>query len=336
MPSQPLRRFALRNDVRIGLPCDGNGPMSGSQTGRPKVSVVVVVYNMAREAPRTLFSLSAAFQRDVHSDDYEVVVVDNGSAPPFDPQILAGLEGNFRLIRMDPAPRSPVHAINRGLAAARGEVIGVMIDGARIASPGIISLAAMAARLSDRIIALTLGFHLGSKVQMQSVPEGYDQHQEDALLARAGWTEDGYRLFDISVFAGSSAGGWFRPMNESNAIFMPRPLWDELEGYDERFTSAGGGLVNLDTLYRAVALPDVALVTLLGEGTFHQVHGGVATSGTGAGHEIWQAEYSTIRGRPYRTPCYRSLYLGCIPPNTLKSVAMSAYAAEPGDQGNQQ
>jgi glycosyltransferase involved in cell wall biosynthesis len=304
--------------------------MSRSPTGRPKVSVVVVVYNMAREAPRTLFSLSSAFQRDIRPDEYEVIVVDNGSAPPFDPEVLAALEGNFRMIRIDPAPPSPVHAINRGLAAASGEVIGVMIDGARIASPGIISLAAMAARLSDRFIALTMGFHLGSKVQMQSVPEGYDQHQEDDLLSRSGWIEDGYRLFDISVFAGSSARGWFRPMNESNAIFMRRALWDELDGYDERFASPGGGLVNLDTLCRAVALPDVSFVTLLGEGTFHQVHGGVATSGTAAARETWHAEYSTIRGRPFRTPCYRSHYLGCITPNSLKSVAISASAAGAG------
>lgn len=321
---QPAAAFlrGLRNRARI--PSDGSAPRSGSLTARPKVSVVVVVYNMAREAPRTLFSLSAAFQLNIHAEEYEVIVVDNGSTPPFDPRVLAALEGNFRLIRIDPAPRSPVHAINRGLAVARGEVIGVMIDGARLASPGIIGLAAAAVRPSDRFVALTLGFHLGSKVQMQSVPEGYDQREEDRLLDRSGWLEDGYRLFDISVFAGSSAGGWFRPINESNAIFMRRRLWDELEGYDERFTSPGGGYVNLDTLCRAVALPDVAFVTLLGEGTFHQVHGGVATNGTGAMHETWQAEYTTIRGRPFRTPSYRSQYLGCMPPNALKPAAASA------------
>ena len=323
-PSAVALFRGLRNSARIRLHGDGRAPRSSSLTGRPKVSVVVVVYNMAREAPRTLFSLSTAFQRNIHADDYEVVVVDNGSTPPFDPRVLAALEGNFRLIRIDPASRSPVQAINRGLAVARGEVIGVMIDGARLATPGIIGLAAAAVRPSDRFVALTLGFHLGSKVQMQSVPEGYDRREEDRLLGHSGWREDGYRLFDVSVFAGSSAGGWFRPMNESNAIFMRRRLWDELEGYDESFASPGGGFANLDTLCRAVALPDVAFITLLGEGTFHQVHGGVATNGTGAMQEFWHAEYSTIRGRPFRTPCYRSRYLGCIPPNALTSVAASA------------
>jgi hypothetical protein len=200
----------------------------------------------------------------------------------------------------------------------------VMIDGARIASPEVVRLAALVERLSERFIALTLGFHLGPKPQMQSVPEGYDRQQEDRLLAKSGWMEDGYRLFDISVFAGSCCGGWFRPISESNGIFMRRRLWDELDGYDERFTSAGGGYVNLDTLRRAAELPDAFFVTLLGEGTFHQVHGGVATSGTPGVQEACHAEYVAIRGRPFRTPSYRSLYLGSVPVSALRSITGSA------------
>ena len=109
---------------------------------QPEISVVVVVHNMAREAPRTLYSLSAAYQQHITADEYEVIVVDNGSSPPLDPKVLDGLAGNFRLIRLDPAPPSPARAINRGLAEARGDVIGVMIDGARIVTPGIAALCA--------------------------------------------------------------------------------------------------------------------------------------------------------------------------------------------------
>jgi cellulose synthase/poly-beta-1,6-N-acetylglucosamine synthase-like glycosyltransferase len=52
------------------------------------MSVVVVAYNMAREMLRTLLSLSASYQRDIHADDYEVIVVDNGSTPPLDPAVI--------------------------------------------------------------------------------------------------------------------------------------------------------------------------------------------------------------------------------------------------------
>ena len=55
---------------------------------------------------------------------------------------------------------------------------------------------------------------------------------------------------------------------------MPRSLWEELGGYDEAFETPGGGFVNSDTLTRAVSLTNTTIITLLGEGTFHQVHGG--------------------------------------------------------------
>src|SRR5260370_30722664 len=86
---------------------------------KPTLSVVVVVYNMSREAPRTLHSLSADYQRHIDPDDYEVIVVDNGSNPPFDQKMVEGLYGNFRLIRIDAAPFSPAHAISRCLAEAK-------------------------------------------------------------------------------------------------------------------------------------------------------------------------------------------------------------------------
>src|SRR3954469_11392116 len=81
----------------------------------PKLSLVVVVYNIPREAPRTLLSLSASYQRDILISDYEVIVVDNGSDPALDPEMVANCGDNFRLLRIDPAPPSPAHAVNRGI-----------------------------------------------------------------------------------------------------------------------------------------------------------------------------------------------------------------------------
>ena len=46
---------------------------------RPALSVIVVVYRMRREAPRTLYTLSPEYQRRARPDSYEVVVVENPS-----------------------------------------------------------------------------------------------------------------------------------------------------------------------------------------------------------------------------------------------------------------
>ena len=291
----------------------------------PNLSIVICAYNMPRELPRTIRSLSPAMQRGVQKSDYEIIVMDNGSTSPVDEDKCRSWGADLKVSSMASASPSPAQAVNLGFARARGELIGVLIDGARLASPGIIRSATMAARLSARAVILTLGFHLGPEIQMDSILKSYDQDEEDRLLTQSGWTEDGYRLFDISVFAASSTKGWFSPMNESNAIFMRRELWDELGGFDERFQSPGGGFVNLDMLVRALQLPGIVIITLLGEGTFHQIHGGVATNALRSMTDVFHAEYREIRGQTFQTPVYQSLYFGSASDDVLASIADAAH-----------
>ncbi len=287
------------------------------------VSLVIVAYDMDRELPRTLASLSRAMQLGVESIAYEVIIVDNGSPRP----VQACADPQFTIIRVDDARPSPAAAINIGLSHASGDLIGVLIDGARMASPGLIHHAVLASRLHERPVISSLGFHLGPDLQMRSVHDGYDQAAEDALLASCRWEDDAYRLFLISVFAGSSKDGWFMPIAESNALFLRRGIWDELGGYDERFVAPGGGLVNLDAYRRACDLPGSQLVVLLGEGTFHQVHGGVATNALISPAAAFHQEYAAIRGEPFRAPEVRPLYLGRLATHALPSVAWSAARA---------
>lgn len=294
----------------------------------PKISVIVVVHNMAREAPRTLYSLSPAYQRNIAAEDYEVIVLDNGSDPPLDPAVIESMPGNFRLIRIDPASPSPAHAINCGLAEARGQIIGVMIDGARIVTPGFLHFAYHGAKLYPRAVVVTLGWYLGGDYQRWAMEAGYNQEREDALLASIGWPQDGYRLFEIGAADESSFDGWFARIGESNGLFLGRESWDLLGGVDERFDAPGGGVLNLDTFARAMELPNSELVILLGEASFHQFHGGVATN---ADHRTfpqaladWWTQYERIRGRPFVTPNPQNrTYLGVLPPAVLPHFARS-------------
>jgi hypothetical protein len=283
--------------------------------------VIVVAYDMARELPRTLHSLSANYQRDIDPDDYEVVLVDNGSPQPIDDALFSEFAGTIRAERIEDAPASPVRAANRGLALARGELVGVIVDGARIASPRLLATALLARALAPRPVITAPAWHLGHVRHMET--DAHEQSIEDELLARSRWLEDGYQLFAISTFANSSGRGWFGPMGESSALFLHRELWTDLGGYDERFTLPGGGLMNHDLYHRACDLPGVQLVVMLGEGTFHQFHGG-ATTGRRFGWEDVQAQYAQIRGHRYEPPTNAALYLGALPDTALRHVEESA------------
>jgi hypothetical protein len=266
----------------------------------PAISIVIVSYNMAREVPRTVFSLSRGYQRLDATGPCEVLLIDNGSTPPprredFGPDVDLAIHH-----WPDPTP-SPVPALNSGLRQARGALVGVWIDGARLASPGLVQACAQAAALHPRAIVVTENRHLGPRAQPLSCLDGYDQAREDALLATVDWRRDGYGLFGISVSVDGTARG--EPMLESNAIFMRRELWDELGGYDPAFDSPGGGAVNPDLLIRACERPGTQLIRVVGEATFHQFHGGVTSSDPERNRRVLidcSREYYRIRRRALR------------------------------------
>lgn len=295
--------------------------ISESQRRKTELSVVVVVYDMAREAPRTLRSLTPTYQKGMEGTSYEVIVVDNGSPVPLSEHVVSSLGPNFRYIYVDEPAPSPAGAVNLGVRHARGEHLGILIDGARIATPGMLASALDCLRGFPRAVVGTVGFHLGPDVQIRAKQHGYDQSREDELLTSIDWPRDGYRLFEIAALAASSENGWLGPMNESNCLFMPRALFDELGGYDEGFDLPGGGFANLDFWARACALPDSMLFTLAGEATFHQFHGGAAT---GVEEEAlaerlseWGHQYAQIRGREFKPSRRPPRLFGEIPPQAL-------------------
>ena len=286
----------------------------------PVLSVVVACYGMRRELPRTLISLASDYQVGVRPEDYEVLVLDNGSPQPPRAEDFAHLPLDLKIMVCGSGGPSPARALNRGLASARAGLIGVIIDGARMASPGLLAAAIAAGRLHPRAIVFTQSLMLGHAPQWMSAETGYDQAVEDALLASIDWPADGYRLFDIAYWTRPSAdeSRWFAPGLESNALFMPRALWEELGGYEEAFQSPGGGLVSADLFARACALPDTQLVVVAGEATFHQFHADSAsTANIDVANQLkrFSREYAAVRRgalRPVRKPYW--LFQVAAPP----------------------
>ncbi|RAI00088.1 hypothetical protein DLJ53_20440 [Acuticoccus sediminis] len=270
----------------------------------PEISLVLVSYDMTAQLRRTLMSLAPAYQLGCPPGRCEVIVVDNGSPVPPTPEELATPGLDVTLHAWRDAPPSPVPALNFGIAQARAPVVAVWIDAARLASPGLVDAYLRASALHPRPVIASYNYHLGSKPQYHSVREGYDETAEAALLASIDWPSDGYRLFEVSVLEVGQT--WPGPMLESNALCMPRALWDEIGGYEKRFSGPGGGAANPDVFHRACSLPDTQLIKIANEGTIHQVHGGIATNATD--HKIFRKlaiEYMKIRKQPLapvRTP----------------------------------
>jgi len=280
--------------------------------GKLDLSIVVIAYNMTRELPRTLRSLSRTYQRDVAGLDYEVVLVDNGSSEPLPASVVAAIDPRFRVVHGDGASASPAGAANLGVRASSSRNIGLVLDGARMVTPGVIAQGMRALRAFPRPIVSTPAWHLGHEHQSISMSKGYGPAEEDMLLADIGWPTDGYGLFDIAALAGSNPDGVFGTLNESCFLMVPRPLWNEVGGMDEAFDLPGGGLVNLDLFTRLNALPGSNLVILLGEGSFHQVHGGASTT-SDVDRTSWYGQYEALRGVPYVRPPITPSYIGTLP-----------------------
>jgi len=284
------------------------------------LSVVVVFHNMRREAARTLHSLSRSYQQGVDDLDYEVIVVENGSDPDqrLGEEFVHAFGEEFRYLDLgeDAAP-SPAPAVNRGITAAMGGAVAMMIDGAHVLTPGVLRLARLGLSTYPPAVVTARHWYIGPGQQPQVLAGGYDQEVEDRLFDEIDWPTDGYRLFEISHPIG--ARDWFDGEWESNCIIVPRELIDQVGGMDESFAMPGGGFVNLDLYERMLSSPGVNLVTLLGEASFHQAHGGTTTNL--ADHDerrtlirSYEDHYEELRGRRFRVPNQRAHYLGSMPP----------------------
>ncbi len=282
----------------------------------PRLSVIICVYDMPREAPRTILSAGVPYQQGIAADDYEVIVIDNGSTRPISESDRMNAPVGIRFVEMSNPKPSPVFAMNwAAREMAKGEILLFAIDGARIFSNRLYAATLAAHELVDDAFVYTLGWHLSSKAKEDSVTE-------DLAISASGWPAKPDGLFGIAVFAGACRRGFFNRISESNAFSMPRALFDRMGGYDQRFTTPGGGLANSEIFGRYVARPNARNICLLSEGTFHQSHGGAATSGK-VPRETFEAEYRQIFGQEPGTPPYDTLYSGKVRPGADRFIIES-------------
>ena len=176
-------------------------------------------------------------------------------------------------------------------------------------------------------------YHLGNKMQQIAVNEGYDETREAELLAGIGWPADGYRLFEIASFAGSYQGGVFLANRESNALTVSLDKWHRLGRMNPHFNDFGGGTANLDLYKRALEFPDTTFYVLLGEGSFHQHHGGVTTGTSRTVREDLipkiLAQDAENRGPDRAPPSARPILYGRIHPPAWRFIRASLDVVSP-------
>ena len=280
-----------------------------STQNTPKLSIIVIGYKMAKQLVNTLYTLSEDYQQNVSAKDYEVIVVENDSTDTLDATTISKLPDNFRYYLRKELGVSPVPAINFGFEQCYAPVVGLILDGARMISPGVIYHTLQSQRLDGRVITIVPGYHLGDQEQHLSSSQQYNETKENELLSSIDWRNNGYELFRVASFSGANIRGYLQPMMECNCMFAPAECFQTIGYADSQFTLKGGGSVNLH-IYRSLGmLPGSRLVVLPGEGSFHQYHGGVTTSSY-AGlqaelathkkqlHSLWNGQFHSLRRNP--------------------------------------
>ena len=210
------------------------------------------------------------------------------------------------------------------MALAAGDTIVFMIDGAHVLTPSVLRYGMAGLATYEPAIVVTQQWYVGPGQQPDAMLSGYDQTYEDELFREIEWPLDGYRLFDIGHFIGDR--DWFDGLWESNCIFVPRKLLEQYGSFDESFGMPGGGYANLDLYERLGAAPDVNVVTILGEGSFHQVHGGTTTNRADPDDRRstivgYADHFAELRGRQFRGAGKTLHYVGTMFPGAQRTRA---------------
>ena len=161
-------------------------------------------------------------------------------------------------------------ALKEGIAAARGDVIGLMIDGARMVTPGVMRNVADAYKAFPDAVVATAGFHIGDDDHQNSSDRGHDENRRSN--------------YSLGPVAGERVPAVLGIHRERCQPLRPAAPADGVQRHvrdaggdrgdrraDERFDQAGGGVLNLDLFRELVELPGHQLVVLPGEATFPPV-----------------------------------------------------------------
>lgn len=272
------------------------------------MDIIICTFNMKVEILNTILSSLPPYQKNVVDNLDSITIVDNGSTDGIKPENITELADNIQFVRYPSPTRSPAPALNWAVRNfATSDHIMLCIDGARMFSDHLISRTMEVFKYVPNAFVYTLSFHIGRKAHQELARDGYTLEDFRQFLDDLDWQNDPGSLRENSVLALSSRKGYDSAIAESNAFCLRRTDFERLGGFDERFLTPGGGLCNLEIFQRCTSDSSMVNVCLLGEGTYHQYHGGAAT-GLKIDQKTYQVEYKSIFGVPFQVRDYARFY----------------------------
>ena len=116
------------------VPTDANVRTDGQPGGRPRLSVTIPVFNNGH---LLAMALDALTRQSMPRDEFEVILVDDGSEPSLEP-VVAPFTGTLPLTYLRHSPnRGRSVARNRAIAEARGDVV-LLLDADHCAHPDLL------------------------------------------------------------------------------------------------------------------------------------------------------------------------------------------------------
>ena len=238
-----------------------------------KLSVIVIVNQMAEQALDTIYSLSPHYQQEVTEQDYEIVVVEIPSDRPLDENRLYKTGSNIRYYLQDKKSESVVFAITEGIKLAHSKFVSVITDGAMLITPGVVRATLDAIRLNRNAVVAVPAYNIDIDARKNPIRSSYMQGTKKDPLKSIHWKNDGYRLFDIGFLSGSRReGSHFLNITESSFLTLPKSLFKTIGVYDEDSNLEDRGYTNLDIFKRACEQENTPIYLALFEGSFSRYH----------------------------------------------------------------
>jgi glycosyltransferase involved in cell wall biosynthesis len=192
----------------------------------PRLSVVVAAFN---EADCIRDKIDTTLAQDYPDQELEVIVVSDGSTDATDSIVAGHPDPRVRLIRQEPrAGKSP--ALNRGAAAARGEILVFTDANAMLTRE---ALARLAAPFEDPRVGLVTGqgLYAAATGDARAVSGGYVRYE---ALLRSGESALGFQASaDGAIYA--LRRGLYRELQAAEVNDLLHPIQAALDGFTSRF-----------------------------------------------------------------------------------------------------